>query len=152
MSHFIESSRGGRARSRLQGARGNCIGSEHGVVLDPVGELSGFPLIPCVDCSLARVVEGRTKKDGDNHGRLYFKCARNGEYFQQLKDRGIIIVHPSNWAELLDEEGSMDSPNIDTKKKILEQKLEILKWKMNMFIVCVVCVVLGCVLMYAVIK
>ena len=24
------------------------------------------------------MVEGRTKKDGDNHGRLYFKCARNG--------------------------------------------------------------------------
>ena len=60
-----------------------------------------------------------------------------------MKDRGIIIVHPSNWAELLDEEGSVDSPNGDTKKKNLEQKLENLKWKMNMFIVCVVCVVLG---------
>ena len=70
-----------------------------------------------------------------------------------MKDRGIIIVHPSNWAELLDEEeGSMDSPNGDTKKKNLEQKLENLKWKMNMFIVCIVCVVLGCVLMYDVIK
>ena len=33
----------------------------------------------------------------------------------------------------------------------LEQKLENLKWKMNMFIVCVVCVVLGCVPMYDVI-
>ena len=42
--------------------------------------------------------------------------------------------------------------NGDTKKKNLEQKLENLKWKMNMFIVCVVCVVLGCVLMYAVMK
>ena len=78
MSHFMESSGGGRARSRLQGAHSNRIGSEHGVVLDLVGELSGFPLIPCLDCNLARVVEGRTKKDGDNHGRLYFKCARNG--------------------------------------------------------------------------
>ena len=64
-----------------------------------------------------------------------------------MKDRGIIIVHPLNWAELLDEEGSVDSPNGDTKKKNLEQKLENLKLKMNMFIVCVVCVVLGCVLM-----
>jgi hypothetical protein len=69
-----------------------------------------------------------------------------------LKDRGIIIVCPSNWAELLDEEDSVDSPNGDTKKKKLEQKLENLKWKMNMLIVCVVCVVLGCVLMYAVMK
>ena len=69
-----------------------------------------------------------------------------------MKDHGIIIVRPSNWIELLDEEGSVDSPNGDTKKKNLEQKLENLKWKMNMFIVCVVCVVLGCVLMYAVMK
>ena len=78
MSHFTESSGGGQARSRLQGARSTHIGSKHGIVLDPVGELSGFPLIPCPDCGLARVVEGRTKKDGDNHDRLYFKCARNG--------------------------------------------------------------------------
>ena len=70
-----------------------------------------------------------------------------------MKDRGIIIVRPLNWAELLDEEeGSVDSPSGDTKKKNLEQKLENLKWKMNLFIVCVVCVVLGCVLMYAVMK
>ena len=68
-----------------------------------------------------------------------------------MKDHGIIIVRPTNWAELLEEEeGLVDSPNGDTKKKNLEQKLENLKWKMNMFIVCVVCVVLGCVLMYAV--
>ena len=67
-----------------------------------------------------------------------------------MKDRGIIIVRPLNWAELLDEEeGSVDSPNGDTKKKNLEQKLENLKWKTNMFIVCVV---LGCVLMYAIMK
>ena len=78
MSHIVESFGGGRARSRLQGARSTRIGFKHGVVLDPVGELSGFLLIPFPDCGLARVVEGRTKKDGDNHGRLYFKCARNG--------------------------------------------------------------------------
>ena len=56
-----------------------------------------------------------------------------------MKDHGIIIVHPLNWAELLDEEGSVDSPNGDTKKKNLEQKLENLKWNMNMFIVCYQC-------------
>ena len=78
MSHFVESFGGGRARSRLQGACSTHIGSEHGVVPDPVGELIGFPLIPCPDCGLARVVERWTKKDGGNHGRLYFKCARNG--------------------------------------------------------------------------
>jgi hypothetical protein len=26
---------------------------------------------------MARVVEGQTQKEGENHGRLYFKCARN---------------------------------------------------------------------------
>jgi hypothetical protein len=26
---------------------------------------------------MARVVEGRTQKECENHGRLYFKCARN---------------------------------------------------------------------------
>ncbi|CAD6204744.1 unnamed protein product [Miscanthus lutarioriparius] len=78
MSHFMELFGGGRARSRLQGAHSNHIGSEHGVVPDLVGELRGFPLIPCSDWGLARMVEGRTLKDGDNHGRLYFKCARNG--------------------------------------------------------------------------
>ena len=67
MSHFAESSGGGRARSRLQGARSTRIGSEHSVVPDPVGEISGFLLIPCPDCDLAQVVEGQTKKDGDNH-------------------------------------------------------------------------------------
>ena len=46
----------------------------------------------------------------------------------------------------------MDSPNGDTKKTNLEQKLENLKWKMNMFIVCVVCIVLGCDLMHAIMK
>jgi hypothetical protein len=58
------------ARSRLEASRGIPAS-------DPVGDLSGFPLIPCPDCGVAQVVEGRTKKDGQNHGRLYFKCARN---------------------------------------------------------------------------
>jgi hypothetical protein len=26
---------------------------------------------------MAQVVEGRTQMEGENHGRLYFKCARN---------------------------------------------------------------------------
>ena len=75
MSHYAESGRGGRARSRFQGARGGRIALDHA---DLVGELSSFPLIPCPECGLARVVEGRTKKEGENHGRLFFKCARNG--------------------------------------------------------------------------
>ncbi|CAN6246408.1 unnamed protein product [Urochloa humidicola] len=164
MSHFAESSGGGRARSRLQGARSSHIPA---VVPDPVADLSGFPLIVCSDCGLSRVVEGRTKKDGKNHGRLYFKCARNAfpklcgyyrfekAYFQHLKDRGIIVVHQTNEAQFVDEEeqeDSVDSPNVDINKNNLEQKLENLIWKMNMFIVCFACVALGCVVMYAVMK
>jgi hypothetical protein len=45
---------------------------------DPIGDLSGFPLVRCSDCGEARVVEGRTRKEGANHGRIYFKCAGNG--------------------------------------------------------------------------
>ena len=70
MSHFMELFGGGRARSRLHGGPSTRIAL---VGLDPIGELSGFPLIPCPDCHLARVVE-----ENENHGRLYFKCARNG--------------------------------------------------------------------------
>jgi len=76
MSQYAESSRG--ARSRLQGARSGLVAPNHA---DPVGELSGFPLIQCPECGLVRVVEGRTKKFGENHGRLFFKCARNGVRF-----------------------------------------------------------------------
>ena len=74
MSHYAESERGGRTRSRVQGGRSGHIAPDNA---DPVGELSSFPLIPCPDCGLARVIEGRTKKEGANHGRLFFKCARN---------------------------------------------------------------------------
>jgi hypothetical protein len=49
---------------------------KHSIDLDPVGELSGFPLVPCLDRGMARV-EGRTQKEGENHSHLYFKCARN---------------------------------------------------------------------------
>jgi hypothetical protein len=74
MSHYADSSGGAHARSRVQGCRSS---RNHSIGLDPVGELSGFPLVPCPDCGMARVVEGQTQKEGENHGRLYFKCPRN---------------------------------------------------------------------------
>jgi hypothetical protein len=74
MSHYADSSGGARARSRVQGCQSS---RNHSIGLDPVGELSSFPLVPCPDCCMDRVVEGRTQKEGENHGRLYFKCARN---------------------------------------------------------------------------
>jgi ssDNA-binding Zn-finger/Zn-ribbon topoisomerase 1 len=74
MSHYADLSGGARARSRVQGCRSS---RNHSISLDLVGELSGFPLVPCPDCGMARVVEGRTRKQGENHGCLYFKCARN---------------------------------------------------------------------------
>jgi hypothetical protein len=61
-------------RSGVQGCR---ISRNHSIGLDPAGELSGFPLVPCPDYGMARVVEGRTQKEGENHDRLYFKCERN---------------------------------------------------------------------------
>jgi hypothetical protein len=72
--HYADSSGGARARSKVQGCRSS---RNHSIGLDSVGELSGFPLVPCLDCVMAWVVEGRTQKEGENHGRLYFKCARN---------------------------------------------------------------------------
>jgi hypothetical protein len=74
MSHYADSYGGARARSRVQGCRSS---RNHSISLDPIGELSGFPLIPCPNCGMARVVEGRTQKEGENHSRLYFKGARN---------------------------------------------------------------------------
>jgi hypothetical protein len=69
---------------------------------------------------MARVVEGQTQKEGENHSRLYFKCARNSlsslqyafvllilqytkncgfycfhkEYLQMLKEAGVIVFRP----------------------------------------------------------
>jgi hypothetical protein len=45
----------------------------HSISLGSVGELSDFLLVPCPDCGMARVVEGRTQKEGEKHGRLYFQ-------------------------------------------------------------------------------
>jgi hypothetical protein len=72
MSHYTESSGGVRARSRHQGGQ-----SRH-IYFDPISAESGFPLVHCPECDVARVVEGRTRKEGENHGRIYFKCVRNG--------------------------------------------------------------------------
>ncbi|CAD6248002.1 unnamed protein product [Miscanthus lutarioriparius] len=134
MTHYAESSGGGRARSRLQGGRSTRI---HSIDFDLVGELSGFPLIVCPECGLDRVVEGQMKKEGENQGRLYFKCARNTypkvcgyyrfekQYFQKLKDDGVIVVRPSNWAQMLDEEvDSVDYTNVDKPRQALEHPLE----------------------------
>ena len=52
------------------------------------------------------------------------------QYFQKLKDDGVIVVRPSNWAQMLDN----------------------VIWKMNLFILCIVCVVFGCVMMYFAMK
>jgi hypothetical protein len=48
MSHYVDSSGGTRARSRVQGCQSS---RNHSI---------GFPLVPCPDCGMARVVEGWT--------------------------------------------------------------------------------------------
>ncbi|KAG2611007.1 hypothetical protein PVAP13_4KG118400 [Panicum virgatum] len=153
MSHYAESGRGGRARSRLQGrlesARSDRIAADHA---DPVGELSGFPQIPCPECGQARVIEGRTKKYLKLCGFYTFEKA----YFQKLKDVGIIMVRPAtpNWEDenVEEEESSVHCPNGEKNRIELEQKMESLIRKMDMFFVCVVCVLVGSVFMYAVMK
>jgi hypothetical protein len=42
MSHYVDSSGGARARSRVQGCRSS---RNHSIGLDLIGELSGFPLV-----------------------------------------------------------------------------------------------------------
>jgi hypothetical protein len=74
MSLYADSPGGACARSKVQGCRSS---RNHSIGLDPVGELSGFPLVPCLDYGMARVVEGRMQMEGENHDRLYFKSARN---------------------------------------------------------------------------
>lgn len=70
---------------------------------------------------------------------------------------GVIIVRPSNWAQLEEENDcAMDSARggnrskelEQNKSKELEQKMDNLIRKMHMFIVLVVGVFFGCVLMY----
>jgi hypothetical protein len=74
MSHYADSPGGARVMSMVQGCRRS---HNHSIGLDPVSELREFPLVPCPDCGMARVMEERTQKEGENHSHLYFKCARN---------------------------------------------------------------------------
>jgi hypothetical protein len=83
------------------------------------------------------------------------------EYLQMLKDTGVIVFQPSNWADTFDEVVDSVECQIGSgeqrqaledkqRKKALEEKMDNVIWKMNLIIVAVVCVVFGCLLgMYA---
>jgi F0F1-type ATP synthase assembly protein I len=78
-----------------------------------------------------------------------------------LKNAGVIVFRPSNWADAVDE--VVDSVECQIRcgeqrraledkqrKKALKEKMDNVNWKMNLIIVVVVCVVFGCLLgMYA---
>jgi hypothetical protein len=78
-----------------------------------------------------------------------------------LKDVGVIVFRPSNWADAVDEVvdsvdcqiGSGEQRQVledKQKKKALEEEMANVIWKVNLIIVAVVCVVFGCFLgMYA---
>ena len=51
-----------------------------------------------------------------------------------------------------EEESSVHCPNSKKNMIELEQKMESMMWKMNMSFVCVVCVLVGSLFMYAVMK
>jgi t-SNARE complex subunit (syntaxin) len=82
------------------------------------------------------------------------------EYLQMLKDAGVIVFRPSNWADAVDEVVDSVECQIGSgeqrqalenkqRKKALEEKENVI-WKMNLIIMVVVCVVFGCLLgMYA---
>jgi arabinogalactan endo-1,4-beta-galactosidase len=92
-----------------------------------------------------------------NYGFYHF----HKEYLQMLKDVGVIVFRLSNWADAVDEVvdsvecqiGSGEQRQaleVKQRKKALEEKMDDVIWKMNLIIVVVVCVVLGCLLgMYA---
>jgi uncharacterized beta-barrel protein YwiB (DUF1934 family) len=71
------------------------------------------------------------------------------EYFLHLKEQGIIKVCQPMGALQVDEEeeGSVRCGTVETKMNMLEQKMEVVLWRMNMLTVCVVCGVVG-VLIY----
>jgi hypothetical protein len=81
-----------------------------------------------------------------------------------LKDAGVIVFRPSNWAHAVDEVVDSVEYHIGSgeqrqaledkqRKKALEEKMDNVIWKMNLIIVAVACVVFGCLLgMYAVKK
>jgi hypothetical protein len=78
-----------------------------------------------------------------------------------LKDAGVIVFQPSNWADAVDEVVDSVECQIGSgekrkaledkqRKKTLEEKKNNVIWKMNLIILVVVCVVFGCLLgMYA---
>jgi hypothetical protein len=76
------------------------------------------------------------------------------EYLQMLKDVGVIVFRPSNWADTINVVDSVECQigsgeqrqALDDKqrKKAVEEKMDNVIWKMNLIIVVVVCVVFGC--------
>ena len=66
------------------------------------------------------------------------------------------MVRPatSNWEDenVEEEESSVHCPNSEKNRIELEQKMESMMWKMNMFFVSVVCVLVGSLFMYVVMK
>jgi hypothetical protein len=78
-----------------------------------------------------------------------------------LKDAGVIVFLPSNWADAVDEIVDLVECQIGSgeqrqalednqRKKTLEKNMDNVIWKMNLITVAVVCVVFGCLLgMYA---
>ena len=78
-----------------------------------------------------------------------------------LKETGIIVFRPSNWADAVDEVVDSVECQIGSgeqrqaledkqRKKALEEKMDNVIWKMNLINVTIVCVVFGCLLgMYA---
>ncbi|CAO2181309.1 unnamed protein product [Urochloa humidicola] len=91
---------------------------------DGFGEETGLPLLMCPECNKARVIERRSQKQNENHGRVYFKCPRNiswvhdrcpyykwqREYFDELVEKNVVqIVLGQAGEELIEEEvQSMD--------------------------------------------
>jgi hypothetical protein len=79
------------------------------------------------------------------------------EYLQMLKDAGVIVFRPSNWADAVDEVVDLVECQIGSgeqrqaledkqRKKALEEKMDNVIRKMNLIIVVVVFVVFGCLL------
>jgi heme/copper-type cytochrome/quinol oxidase subunit 2 len=77
-----------------------------------------------------------------------------------LKDAGVIVFRPSNWADVVDDvvylvecqigSGEQRQALEKQRKKALEEKMDSVIWKMNMIVVTIFCVVFGCLLgMYA---
>ena len=88
------------------------------------------------------------------------------EYFKKLKEVGVVVVRPSNWAgaDMVDEEvesvhyggdqlrKALEDSVGDKLKKAIEEKVDNMVWKMNMCIICAACVVLGALVVYVTMK